>query len=208
MKKILFFDIDQVFNSKKGHDFLSDIFRNKEEKLNHINTSHDFYVDLLSKCNEFGIRFLKNPNIPSGYNFGNFIELDLIKDLIKIIEDQNVITVGISSWFISKKKEDLEAISECLGFPIHFIGHNTGSADERLKGAVKWLKENIKENEETYVVYLDDMVHFDLTYDYKTYNQSSLLAFKEMLSKYNTLFVSPVNGLKQNEINNIIKWFS
>lgn len=208
MKKVLFFDIDQVFNSKNGHDFLFDIFKDKEEKLNHSNTPNDFYVDLLQKCNEFGIRFLKNDKLPSGYDFGNFIEVDLVKDLIKLIENQNVITVGISSWFISREKEDLEAISECLGFPVHFIGHNTGSADERLKGAVKWLKENVKENEETFVVYLDDMVHFDLNYDYKTYYQSSLSAFKEMLSTYNTLFVSPKNGLKQNEINNIIKWLS
>ena len=105
MNNVIFLDIDGVLNSKRSYDAVCEHYKNNGDKYN-----------------VHGIMY---------YNHGDYVEIELLMRLERLIEETNSKVVLISSWSHGDKEKDTE-IMKFLGIDKYFLdtGYCTGGVVE------------------------------------------------------------------------------
>lgn len=106
-------------------------------------------------------KFIKNPDLLPNYRFlnkGDWVEVNLLNKLIRLVEEEDAKIVGVSSWFtfIKNKESEIKEIENVLLLPVYGVSHSTGGGVSRGHGVLSWLEEQgYDESKDSFVV-LDD----------------------------------------------------
>lgn len=114
-------------------------------------------------------QFIKNPDLKPDYRFldsGNWVEIEILNRLKRLVKNNNAVIIGISSWFawsedvpddhFFSKKSVIKGIEDTLQLPVYSVVDYTGGSEWRGSSVLKWLKDNnYSQNKDAFVV-LDD----------------------------------------------------
>lgn len=106
-------------------------------------------------------KFIDNPALLPQYRFlskGDWVEVDLLNRLIKLVKDEDAKIVGVSSWFtfIKDRESEMKQIEDVLLLPVYDVSHCTGGGVSRGHGVLTWLEEKGYDEKKDSFVVLDD----------------------------------------------------
>lgn len=198
VKNFIVLDVDNVLNSSTDRDLLI-----KHNLLSTKPFQTNYYVHAEMEKHLINVPFLLGRGFRYGVHVVNRRKTERLRNIIQM---HQITVLGVSTWFRNTRTTEgfrqLKMIESAFGFPVIPItvtGSQPDDAVNRLCNALNYLKEvkAQKPNISIKAAYLDDMCNF-------TGYEHLLDEFKK---DYQGLFIFPRNGITEEQLNELEKWF-